>query len=116
MTSVAQPQVGHWLNLRHMGDASCGNDQVGDNSQRMEQTSCPGTISGCTAGTREMTMNYMDYTDDVCMYMFTNGQKSRIDVFAAGGKKAWPHHKLSFFIVHKTLASKQGAFFITGNQ
>jgi hypothetical protein len=36
-----------------------------------------------------MTMNYMDYTDDRGMYMFTNGQKSRISaIFVAGGARA----------------------------
>jgi hypothetical protein len=36
-----------------------------------------------------MTMNYMDYTDDRGMYMFSLGQKARMDaVFAVGGSRA----------------------------
>jgi PKD repeat protein len=36
-----------------------------------------------------MFMDYMDYTDDACMYMFTNGQNTRIQAnFAAGGPRA----------------------------
>lgn len=84
-------EVGHWLNLRHIwGDATCGNDQVGDTpTAHGANYGCPGTIAGCVSGEREMTMNYMDYTDDVCMYMFTTGQKARVEaIFAAGGPRA----------------------------
>lgn len=36
-----------------------------------------------------MTMDYMDYTDDACMYMFSNGQKARmLSVFATDGPRA----------------------------
>jgi hypothetical protein len=36
-----------------------------------------------------MTMNYMDYVDDNAMYMFSNGQKSRMAaIFVSGGPRA----------------------------
>jgi hypothetical protein len=88
---TATHEVGHWVNLRHIwGDATCGNDYVGDTpTAHGANYGCPGTIAGCTSGQREMTMNYMDYTDDACMYMFTNGQKTRADaIFALGGARA----------------------------
>ena len=47
------------------------------------------TTQSCTGAPVEQTMNYMDYTDDPCMYMFTAGQKSRmLAIFAAGGPRA----------------------------
>jgi hypothetical protein len=85
-------EVGHWMNLRHIwGDATCGNDQVGDTPQHNAANyGCPaaGHRSTCTGTPLEMTMNYMDYTDDACMYMFSAGQKTRmLAVFASGGPR-----------------------------
>jgi hypothetical protein len=90
---TATHEVGHWLNLRHIwGDATCGNDQVADTPQHNSPNyGCPVQphLSTCTGTPREMTMNYMDYTDDACMYMFSPGQKNRsLAVFANGGPRA----------------------------
>ena len=89
---TATHEIGHWLNLRHIwGDATCGNDFVGDTPQHNAANySCPTYphYSTCTGTPVEMTMNYMDYTNDACMYMFTQGQKTRaMAVFAVGGPR-----------------------------
>jgi len=90
---TATHEVGHWLNLRHIwGDATCGSDLVGDTpTHNTANYGCPGYphYSTCSGTPVEMTMNYMDYTDDACMYMFSAGQKSRmLATFAAGGPRA----------------------------
>ncbi len=89
---TATHEMGHWLNLRHIwGDATCGTDQVGDTPQHNTANyGCPssGHTSTCSGNPVEMTMNYMDYTDDACMYMFSGGQKTRmLAVFATGGPR-----------------------------
>jgi hypothetical protein len=90
---TASHEVGHWMNLRHIwGDANCGSDLVSDTPTA--QTSNYGVpayphVSTCLPAHNEMTMNYMDYTDDRGMYMFTNGQKSRMSaLFVTGGSRA----------------------------
>jgi hypothetical protein len=89
---TATHEVGHWLNLRHIwGEGTCGDDQVGDTPQHNGPNwGCPDYphLSTCPGKPVEMTMNYMDYTDDACMYMFTKGQKDRmLAVFASGGPR-----------------------------
>ena len=89
---TATHEVGHWLNLRHIwGDATCGTDQVGDTpTHNTANYGCPsaGHLSTCSGTPVEMTMNYMDYSDDACMYMFSAGQASRmLAVFAVGGPR-----------------------------
>ncbi|MBT9393239.1 T9SS type A sorting domain-containing protein [Hymenobacter sp. NST-14] len=86
-------EVGHWLNLRHIwGDASCGNDLVSDTpTQQTSNYGCPSFPKvTCSNGPNgDMFMNYMDYTDDACMYMFSNGQSARMNaLFASGGARA----------------------------
>jgi hypothetical protein len=79
---TATHEVGHWLNLRHIwGDANCGNDQVSDTpTQQTSNYGCPTFPKvTCSNGPNgDMFMNYMDYTDDGCMNMFTAGQASRM--------------------------------------
>jgi len=79
---TATHEVGHWLNLRHIwGDATCGSDLVNDTpTHNTANYGCPTYphLSTCTGTPTEMTMNYMDYTDDACMYMFTAGQSARM--------------------------------------
>jgi hypothetical protein len=86
---TATHEVGHWLNLRHIwGDATCGSDFVDDTPvHNTSNVGCPavGHTSTCTGNPIEMWMNYMDYTDDACMYMFSIGQKDRmLATFASG--------------------------------
>lgn len=89
---TATHEVGHWMNLRHIwGDATCGSDLVSDtpthNAANYGMPVFP-HYSTCTGTPIEMTMNYMDYTDDAGMYMFSNGQKSRmLAIFASGGSR-----------------------------
>lgn len=87
---TATHEVGHWLNLRHIwGDATCGNDLVADTPlHNTSNGGCPTYphLSTCSGNPVEMTMNYMDYTYDACMYMFSLGQKSRMTAtFGNGG-------------------------------
>ena len=90
---TASHEVGHWMNLRHIwGDATCGSDLVSDtpthNTANYGVPAYP-HYSTCTGTPVEMTMNYMDYTDDRGMYMFTNGQKARMDaLFVSGGARS----------------------------
>lgn len=90
---TATHEVGHWMNLRHIwGDATCGSDLVADTpSHNTANYGVPAYphYSTCTGTPVEMTMNYMDYTDDMGMYMFTLGQKTRMNaVFLSNGPRA----------------------------
>ncbi len=90
---TATHEVGHYFNLRHIwGDRRCGDDLVGDTpAHDGANYGCPaaGHTSKCAGKPVEMTMNYMDYTDDLCMYMFTLNQASRMQAtYALGGPRA----------------------------
>ncbi len=90
MGKTAVHEVGHWLNLKHLwGDEYCGDDGVADTpKQAGYNIDCPGVITiTCGNGPYgDMYMNYMDFTNDACMNLFTHGQKSRMRaLFAPGG-------------------------------
>ena len=83
---TATHEIGHCLNLFHIwgddGGACTGTDNVADTpNQGSENYGCPNypltdNCSGSNPGV--MFMNYMDYTDDGCMNMFTQGQVTRM--------------------------------------
>jgi hypothetical protein len=83
---TATHEIGHWLNLDHIwGDAICGNDSVADTPVHEDaNTGCPAYPKYNTCSTNpEMPMNYMDYSDDACMSMFTVGQNARMQAVLA---------------------------------
>lgn len=87
---TAVHEVGHWLGLKHIwGDAPCGNDYVDDTpTQTQYNMGCPtGVRITCNNGPDgDMYSNYMDYTSDACVNLFTEGQKARMRaLFASGG-------------------------------
>lgn len=83
-------EVGHYLNLRHIwGDGRCRQDDfVADTpSSDGPNYGCP-SYPTVNCKSTDMTMNYMDYTDDACMNMFSEGQKARMRaIFASGGPR-----------------------------
>jgi len=89
-------EVGHWLNLYHIwgddGTGCTGTDNVADTPNQADMNyGCPvfPAVSCSNGPNGDMFMNYMDYTDDACMFMFSNGQATRMQaLFAAGGTRA----------------------------
>lgn len=80
---TAVHEVGHWLGLKHIwGDAHCGDDGIYDTPTQSGYTSsCPTGVksSSCNNNTGgDMYMNYMDFTTDACLNLFTKGQKERM--------------------------------------
>lgn len=73
-------EVGHWLGLRHIwGDSACGNDFCADTpTAHAANYTCNPNILDCDGLGNEMVQNYMDYTNDTCMNIFTLDQKARM--------------------------------------
>jgi len=89
---TAVHEIGHWLNLKHTwGDSYCGDDLVHDTPKQSTYTvGCPSSIRiTCGNGPNgDMYMNYMDFTNDECMNLFTEGQKMRMkSLFEPGGAR-----------------------------
>lgn len=83
-------EVGHWLGLRHIwGDESCGNDYVADTPIHQEDNyGCFTHPKPNSCGTPdEMFENYMDYTDDTCMNIFTVNQVDRFNAVLANSPR-----------------------------
>ena len=90
---TATHEIGHWLGLRHLwGDTVCGDDGIADTPpQQASNSSCasfPHTSSCSINQYGDMFMNFMDFSDDACMNLFTEGQKLAMrSLFAKGNPK-----------------------------
>lgn len=82
---TATHEIGHWLGLIHTwGDGDgCAEDYVADTPPTKgpnQTTSCRQTYSTCVNGvqTRDLIEDYLDYSPDACMNLFTQGQVNRM--------------------------------------
>ncbi|OLY92782.1 Pregnancy-associated plasma protein-A [Cnuella takakiae] len=90
---TATHEMGHWLNLRHIwGDRRCGDDRVEDTPQHDGPNFSCGTIGSrslCSSRPLEQWMNYMDYSYDRCLYMFTRLQQERMNLTIEQARNAY---------------------------
>jgi hypothetical protein len=92
---TATHEVGHWLNLRHIwadtidcSGSDHANDTPNAEGPNYGKPSFP-HISCVNGPNGDMFMNYMDYTDDAAMFMFTPGQVTRMNAALAGPRKSF---------------------------
>ncbi len=72
-------EVGHFLGLRHIwGDGPCGADDFVADTPESDASNGGCQIGSVSCGSVDMVQNYMDYSDDACMNLFTAGQKARM--------------------------------------
>jgi len=97
-------EVGHWLGLRHIwGDGLCANDGIRDTPTAKEEnwgvtiSQFPYNLNVCVADTinpaGEMFMNYMDYSDDNVMSLFTDGQIEVVNQTLEGDEENYPFRR-----------------------
>ncbi|MEM9544739.1 MAG: M43 family zinc metalloprotease [Bacteroidota bacterium] len=87
---TATHEVGHWLNLRHIwGDGGCGVDDFVSDTPTSDAPNYGCATGHVSCGSTDMVQNYMDYSDDACMNLYTSGQKNRMQaLFGVGGFRA----------------------------
>ncbi len=86
---TATHEVGHWLNLRHIwGDGPCGTDDFVADTPESDGANYGCALGSVSCGSEDMVQNYMDYSDDGCMNVFSQGQADRMQaLFAPGGSR-----------------------------
>ena len=81
-------ELGHFYNLQHPFSGSCATDDGITDTPNISDANygCPnpGTVAGCEDGEFALTMSYMDYGNDSCLYMFSEGQTNVVDDYVSG--------------------------------
>lgn len=93
---TATHEIGHWLDLFHIwgdDDGACSNDdRVGDTPNQADSNIGKPSFPHITCDNGpngDMFMNYMDYTDDDSMFMFTEGQLQRVNACLEGPRASF---------------------------
>ena len=83
-------EVGHFLNLRHIwGDGNCNADDFVTDTPVSDAANYGCATGHVSCNTVDMVQNYMDYSDDSCMNLYTQGQKDRMrTTLLPGGVRA----------------------------
>ena len=76
--------------MRHIwGDGPCGTDDFVNDTPEADESNFGCQIGSSSCGTLDMVENYMDFSDDACMGLFTEGQKNRMRAtLEPGGPRA----------------------------
>ena len=80
-------EIGHWLGLRHIwGDGGCTVDDFCGDTPASDSPNygCPNVVK---CGSTDQVENFMDYTDDACMELFTDDQKARMKAVMANSPR-----------------------------
>lgn len=87
---TATHEIGHYLGLRHIwGDGGCGVDDFVEDTPEQDNSNniCNSNPSRFSCNSNDMIQNYMDYTPDACMNLFTLGQIERFNVVLANSPR-----------------------------
>lgn len=78
-------ELGHFFGLRHIwGDGGCGVDDFCTDTPESDAANQGCNVNHVSCGTTDMVRNYMDYTNDNCMRLFTQDQADRMYIVMGG--------------------------------
>jgi hypothetical protein len=73
-------ELGHFFGLRHIwGDGGCSVDDFCSDTPLSDASNSGCQVGSVSCSSVDMVENYMDYSNDACMNIFTQDQKARVD-------------------------------------